>query len=171
MNGKWHIHKFGGSSLADAQCFDRVAGLLLDDQTSRIGVVVSAMGGVTDALLRLVSVAERGDPEFNIELDRIGERYASTAQELLDGDLLVGVLDEWGTDAEDLKETLQAIAARKSASQRERDIVAGYGEIWSARLLAALLTRRDPQRGGVWIDAREVLVVSHTELGPTVLYD
>ncbi|MGI9220093.1 MAG: bifunctional aspartate kinase/homoserine dehydrogenase I [Woeseiaceae bacterium] len=171
LNGKWHIQKFGGSSLADAQCFDRVASLLLDDSTSRIGVVVSAMGGMTDALLRLVALAEQNSSEFAAELDIIGQRYASTAQELLDGDALVGVLDEWGSDAEDLKQTLQTIAAKKSATQRARDIVAGFGEIWSARLLAALLHHRDSQRGGIWIDAREVLVVSHTELGPTVLWD
>ena len=46
----WKIHTFGGSSLADAGCFRRVAALLLDYSDARIGVVVSAMGGMTDAL-------------------------------------------------------------------------------------------------------------------------
>ena len=54
----WKIHKFGGSSLADATCFERVAGIMLDIPDSRIGVVVSAMGGMTNALLALCASAE-----------------------------------------------------------------------------------------------------------------
>jgi aspartokinase/homoserine dehydrogenase 1 len=38
-------------------------------------------------------------------------------------------------------------------------------------MLAALLAEEDPARGGTWIDARRVIVVRHTELGPTVLWD
>ena len=29
-NHRWKIHKLGGSSLADANCFRRVAGIVLD---------------------------------------------------------------------------------------------------------------------------------------------
>ena len=171
MSGQWKLHKFGGSSLADAECFARVATLLLDNEHARIGVVVSAMGGMTDALLRLVTLAEQGDAGFLDELDSIGERYASTARALIDGDSLVQSLDGWGKDAEALKETLARIASNRAANQLSRDVVAGYGEIWSARLLAALLQHRNAERGGSWIDARDVLIVSHTELGPTVNWD
>jgi aspartokinase/homoserine dehydrogenase 1 len=63
------------------------------------------------------------------------------------------------------------LARVKSASQRSRDVVAGYGEIWSARLLAAHLGQRDAGRAGTWIDARDIVTVSQTELGPTVLWE
>lgn len=165
---RWKIHKFGGSSLADAPCFRRVAGILLEMSDERIGVVVSAMGGMTDALLNLAVLAERDDDTFITELDVIGERYASTARELLTGDTLVGVLDAWGSDAEDVKDVLKAAALVKSAPQRSRDVVAGYGEIWSARMLAGLLAQEDAKRGGTWVDARQVITVHETELGPTV---
>jgi aspartokinase/homoserine dehydrogenase 1 len=52
-DARWKIHKFGGSSLADAGCFRRVAGLVLERDDTHLGVVVSAMGGMTDALLAL----------------------------------------------------------------------------------------------------------------------
>ena len=171
MNGQWYLHKFGGSSLADADCFRNVAGLLLERDDTRSGVVVSAMGGMTDALLNLVTLAERDDHAFDGELARIGDRYTSTAKSLLQGEALVQVLDAWSEDAEDIKDVLKAIALVKSAPQRSRDVVAGYGEIWSARLLAALLSQLAVERGGTWIDARDVLLVSQTELGPTVLWD
>ena len=171
MDSRWKIHKFGGSSLGDAECFRRVAGLLIDYPDARIGVVVSAMGGMTDALLNLAVLAERADDAFNAELHAIGERYAATAKDLVSGSALIEVLDAWGADAEDILEALKAIAEAKSAPQRSRDVIAGYGEIWSARLLAARLGQESSERGGTWIDAREILTVSHTELGPTVLWD
>ena len=171
MGKLWKIHKFGGSSLADADCFRRVAGLLLDYADERMGIVVSAMSGMTDALLHLVTLAERDDDGFNAGLNAIGKRYSDTARALLDGESLVEILDGWSQDAEDLRDVLKAIALVKSAPQRSRDVVAGYGEIWSARLLAAHLGQESPQRGGLWIDARKVISVSQTELGPTVLWD
>lgn len=137
----------------------------------RLGVVVSAMGGMTDALLDLAAQAERDDNAYEAGLNAIGERYALTAKALLDGQALVRILDAWGQDAEDIRDVLKAIALVRSAPQRSRDIVAGYGEIWSARLLAALFGELEPQRGGTWVDARQVITVRQTELGPTVLWD
>jgi aspartokinase len=58
----WVVHKFGGSSVADAACFQRVAGILMSQPTHRLAVVLSACRGVTDVLLNLVSAAERQDP-------------------------------------------------------------------------------------------------------------
>ena len=168
MKSRWKIHKFGGSSLADADCFRRVAGLLLAYSDTRIGVVVSAMGGMTDALLRLAVLAERDDDDFDAELSAIGERYAATANALIEGDWLVDVLDTWSQDADDIRDVLKAIALVKSAPQRSRDVIAGFGEIWSARMLAARLGQESGERGGTWIDARNIITVSQTELGPTV---
>ena len=170
MKSNWKIHKFGGSSLGDADCFRRVGGLLLDYPDDRMGVVVSAMGGMTDTLLHLAALAERDDDSFTAELNTIGERYADTAVALLSGEHRVAILDAWSQDADDIKDVLKAIALVKSAPQRSRDVVAGYGEIWSARLLAAYLGQESSARGGTWLDAREIITVSHTELGPTVLW-
>jgi aspartokinase/homoserine dehydrogenase 1 len=171
LNARWKIHKFGGSSLADADCFKRVAGLLLDRPDERVGAVVSAMRGMTDALLNLAVLAEQDNEAFNAELQELGERYLRAARELVAGDKLADVVDAWSNDAEDIRDVLKAIALVRSAPQRSRDVVAGYGEIWSARLLAAHLEQRSAERGGTWVDAREVLIVKQTELGPTVLWD
>jgi aspartokinase/homoserine dehydrogenase 1 len=165
---RWKIHKFGGSSLADAECFRRVAELMLARPDDPTGVVVSAMGGMTDALLNLVQLAERDDDAYEAELHAIGERYSATVRELVDGTRRGAILDDWSKDADDIRDVLKAIALVKSAPQRSRDVVAGYGEIWSARLLAGVLASLAPERGGTWVDARDVITVHQTELGPTV---
>ncbi len=165
------MHKFGGSSLADADCFRRVAGLVLERPDARIGVVVSAMSGMTDALLGLAALAELDDASYSQRLDTIGARYAEATRALLSGEARVQILDAWARDAQDIRDLLKAVALVRSAPQRSRDVVAGYGEIWSARLLAALLGAMEPERAGRWIDARDILIVRQTELGPTVLWD
>ena len=168
----WKIHKFGGSSLADAACFERVAGIVLALPGERLGIVVSAMGGMTNQLLDLCSLAEQSDEGVQAGINAIGQRYADTAKALLDGRALVDLLDQWKDDSQDIENILRAIAAVKSAPARSRDIVAGYGELWSARLLAAVLRERaGADRGGNWIDARKVITVHHTDLGPNVLWD
>ena len=57
----WTVHKFGGTSVADASCVRRVAGILKNERDN-LGVVVSAMKGVTDDLLGLVDKAARREP-------------------------------------------------------------------------------------------------------------
>ena len=61
----WVVHKFGGSSVADADCFRKVATILEAAPPGRLGVVLSACRGVTDALLRLVALAERQDEGYH----------------------------------------------------------------------------------------------------------
>src|SRR5690606_17779065 len=69
-------------------------------------------------------------------------------------------------DARDLRDVLRGAWLMRSAEQGLVELVAGHGERWSARLLAALLrTRGTPAR---FVDAREVLVVERGALGPEV---
>ena len=53
----WIVHKFGGSSLADGAGYRAVASILASQPESRLAVVVSAMSGVTDALIELNRLA------------------------------------------------------------------------------------------------------------------
>src|SRR2546423_1309901 len=79
----WVVHKFGGSSVADADCFRKVAAILDSAPAARLGVVLSACRGVTDALLRLVALAERQDEAYHGEVAQLRTRHAGIAEELL----------------------------------------------------------------------------------------
>jgi aspartokinase/homoserine dehydrogenase 1 len=79
----WVVHKFGGSSVADADCFRKVAAILESAPSGRLAVVLSACRGVTDALLRLVALAERRDAAYRGELGQLRSRHAAIAGELL----------------------------------------------------------------------------------------
>ena len=86
---------------------DRLAEIFIE-RRERLGIVVSAMGGMTDALINLAVLAEQDDDSFETELHAIGERYAGTARDLLSGDTLVSVLDAWSADADSTLKTNEA---------------------------------------------------------------
>ena len=171
----WAIHKFGGSSLADADCFARVVDILAQTRESagdvNLGVVVSAMGGMTDRLLKLAAIAESDTEAALAELHELGERYSAAAEALLPNGPRVVILDQWSADQAALREQLGVIH-REHASSFHRDVVASYGEVWSARLLGAALEERlGSGTACEWLDAREVLVVRHSEMGPQVIWE
>ncbi len=175
MTTHWKIHKFGGTSLADADCFRRVASILVEARAAKpgvnLGVVVSAMSGMTDELLGFGTLAERGDRGYADGLEAIGARYRETAAALVGGDALTILEDDWNQDAESIRAELADVAAAP-VPERRHQVIAGHGEVWSARLLAAYLEERlGPDQAGLWLDTREILVVRYGELGPIVRWE
>jgi aspartokinase/homoserine dehydrogenase 1 len=168
LDERWVTHKFGGSSLRDAAAFRGVADIIFTGADRRQAVVVSASAGVTDALIDLVQVAV-GKGEFDHELEMIRHRHRDLANELLDGRAAEEVNAALDSDVADINDVLKATSVMGAASTTAVGTVAGYGEVWSSRLLAAYLASIG--QPATWVDAREVLVVSPAELAPVVDYD
>ena len=168
----WKVHKFGGSSVADAACMERVAKILEADPATRKAVVLSACRGVTDALLSLVSLAERQDPSLDDRIEELRQRHVGIARELLSDDLYDEYVVQLDRDCRDIGGILQTVRLVRAASTTLRDLIAGYGEIWSTRIFERLLRRRGQTRGQVlWLDARRVLLVEWGPLGPGVRWE
>ena len=103
----WVVHKFGGSSVADAACFRKVADILESQPSPRLGVVLSACKGVTDSLLGLVSMAERGDMGIATQLRGLRDRHEAIASELLEPVAAAKWLARFDQDRTDLVGALQ----------------------------------------------------------------
>ena len=158
-------HKFGGSSLADADCFRRVAAILLERDDAIQVTVVSAMQGVTNALIALAQAAARRDAGWQSQWSALRERHLHTARELL--------ADKSGASCvwlearlADLADTLKALAVLGIPAREALDAIQGLGEVWSAHLLRAHIESLG--HDCALLDARDVLVVSHGELGVAV---
>jgi aspartokinase/homoserine dehydrogenase 1 len=167
----WTVHKFGGSSVADADCFRRVAGIV-EQAGQRQAIVLSACRGVTDALLNVVALAEHQDPSFDARLVEIRERHIQIAESVLKPGGAAAFIADLKADFRDIHGILQTVQLIRNAAQNVRDLVAGYGEIWSTRLFTALLRERAALPAGVeWMDARRIVVVEWGKLGPIVQWD
>ena len=120
---RWRVHKFGGSSVADAARIERVAEIVEQAAGDRIAVVLSACGGVTDALLALVAGAERQDPQTAAALHALERRHAELAATLLEGDAL-DYTRELTADCRDIRGILKAVHLTRTTSPALRDLVA-----------------------------------------------
>ena len=165
----WVVHKFGGSSVADADCFRKVAAILESAPAARLAVVLSACKGVTDALLRLVALAERQDGTYRSELAQLRSRHAAIAQEVLTPQAAQAYLAGFDRDCQDLLGILHAVELTRSAANTVSDLIAGYGEIWSSRLFQRFFEERRGRPGPVqWVDASRVVLVDWGAWGPGI---
>ena len=160
------VHKFGGSSLADAGRIRHVAGLMLAADEDRQVVVCSAMQGVTNALIAMAQAAAAGaDWRDGWEAQR--QRHFDAAAALLDAPdatqaRVAAIFAE-------LAELLRAVGLLREPGRAALERIQGMGEVLSTALLHAHLLERD----GAYalLDAREVLRVRHTDLGAVVDWD
>ena len=165
----WVVHKFGGSSVADADCFRRVAAILDAVAAPRVAVVLSACKGVTDALLRLVALAERQDDGYRTEIGALRARHAAIAEALLAPESARLYLAGFDRDCHDLEGILHTVKLTRAAARNVSDLIAGYGEIWSTKLFHRYLEERGGRTGAVqWIDARRAVIVEWGPLGPGI---
>ncbi len=165
----WVVHKFGGSSVADDDCFRKVAAILESAPSGRLAVVLSACRGVTDALLRLVALAERRDAAYRGELGQLRSRHAAIAGELLCEADARAYLSGFDRDCHDVLGVLHSVELTRAAARNVSDLIAGYGEVWSTRLFQGFFAGRGCRPGKVhWLDARRVLIVEWGTLGPAV---
>jgi aspartokinase/homoserine dehydrogenase 1 len=169
---KWLVHKFGGSSVADAACFRRVADIVEASTNPREAVVLSACRGVTDALLGLVTLAEQRDGEFNSAVAALKSRHLELAQTLLSKASCESYSSQLERDFQDIVGILQTVRLIGASTYSMRDVISGYGEIWSTRLFTPFLRERGRITGDLqWVDARKVIIVEWGSLGPAVQWE
>ncbi|MBS0200587.1 MAG: bifunctional aspartate kinase/homoserine dehydrogenase I [Proteobacteria bacterium] len=156
-----HAHKFGGSSVANAERIRNVAELLQSESRLPRIVVVSAMQGVTDALTALANAALSTKP-WCCDWTTLREHQLRAAREL-------GADDSVQVWLERELRTLHELLCAPSSRPEWFASVQGLGEVWSSRLLQVALG--DEAAGWARLDARDVLVVRPGELGVGVNWD
>jgi len=155
----WSVHKFGGSSFADPDCYSFVGGLI-DTFSGKNLIVVSALSGVTNLLYSICSKAEHGSFLSSSEWKSLETRVSEAITVRL-GDS-VAREKEMIRFSNDLIYLAGLLSFMPTASPQDREaitsVVVGFGEIFSARLLTQIM-REDYHRSATFMDARDVLVV------------
>ena len=159
------VHKFGGTSLADAECYRHVAQLLLARPEAVQVTVVSAMKGVTDALIHLAGLAASDAPHWRDHWHDLRARHRGVAVALL-GEHAGGTVEWLDARFDQLADILGALAVIGGLPEEVLDRVQGLGEVYSAQLLGHHL--QSLGEDCAVLDAREVLVIDRGELGVDV---
>lgn len=152
------LHKFGGSSLADPACYQRVAGLLMQYGHPHDLVVVSAAGKTTNKLLSLIDMAAQG-VDYHHTLNKLRQFQRQLVEELLqEPQDVLGLLDSE-------LDTLGSWLCYESIDNHTANSIVACGEVWSSRLLSAVLSEKG--RKSCAIDARQFLV-AEGDISPVV---
>ncbi len=146
-----HLHKFGGSSLADADCYRRVAHILLTHGQSDDLIVVSAAGKSTNFLYKLLELSD-SNQLWQEELQVLITYQQNLIEQLLSNEQARSLRERLSTD----KAQLSSLLSISDINDYQRNQVVSFGERWSSRLLAALL--RESGVAASDVDARTLLV-------------
>lgn len=137
MSQERQLHKFGGSSLADPECYRRVVGILKEYSKPDDLIVVSAAGKTTNRLIAFLEGLATDGRIAHEELHTLRQFQTELVEELINGEakqqLLATLSDEFSTLGE----------LTSPLNEAEKAAVLGHGEVWSSRLLAALLNQTD----------------------------
>ncbi|MGI9876906.1 bifunctional aspartate kinase/homoserine dehydrogenase II [Vibrio chagasii] len=143
------LHKFGGSSLADPECYLRVVNILREYSSATDLVVVSAAGKTTNRLIEFVEALDKDGRIAHECLQTLRQFQLELIEALLEG----GPAEQLTATIQQEFTALGELTAPLSEAQKAQ--VLGHGEVWSSRLLAALLCQHDLQ--AVAQDARAFL--------------
>lgn len=151
--------------MADAACMRRVGELLRARGDESQAIVVSAMRGVTDALLAMAQAAARRDSGWEGQFAAVRDRHLAVARELFGQE--ASSIDAWlSAQFQELEQRLRAIAVLGGPGREPLEQIQGLGEFFSARILSQYLN--DAARPVGFLDARDVLVVRNEALGVAV---
>jgi aspartate kinase len=165
------IHKFGGTSVKDADRFAKVAEIIISHQrqgdhfpagSQALGlkgcvVVVSAMSGVTDQLIAGGrAAAESQDKVYREIKARLLERHLEVIDNLIRNPERLEVAGLIEDRLHDLERLYRSIAVLGEFTVRGSDAVTSLGEQLSAHILAAALRERGERAQA--ISATELIV-------------
>lgn len=156
MSGYIKILKFGGTSVSDAAAFERAAEIVRANGASPVVVIVSAMSGVTDALIEsLVTAANQGSTAALNIVDEHFVRHLHVAQ-TIDAEALTKCRTLIESTRNEIVRLLNVVAERGLADVLTQDAIASQGE----RLCASLFTMILEHRGisSRYVDSRKCII-------------
>lgn len=153
------VLKFGGSSVANASNIEKVIAIVLEQPaTEKIVVVVSAMGGVTDALLKIAALASTADETYKEVLTELEHKHLDAVRSLLPIQQQSATLSLVKQYINELEGICDGIYLLKELSPRTQDKIVSYGELLSSLIVSAKLQSANVQQQ--WVDARDLIVTN-----------
>lgn len=151
------VLKFGGSSVANAENINKVVEIIkTKNNGAKTIIVVSALGGITDLLLKTAGLAEANEEGYKIILKEIEDKHLHTVQELIPIQQQSSVLSLVKKICNEVEDICNGIFLLRELSARTKDRIVSYGELLSSQIIAAKLNAAGLPI--MWKDARELIV-------------
>ena len=150
------VIKFGGTSMGSTAAIESVRKIVSEKlKKENCIVVVSAMSGTTDLLIRCGKLAASGSEEWVELLQQLEQRHLETIKSVVPIQHQSHVLSFTKTYFNELEDILHGVALLKELSDRTLDRIMSFGELMSSRIITASFVLDGLP--AVWKDARELI--------------
>lgn len=153
---KRQLHKFGGSSLSDVTCYERVIKIIKNFANTSDIIIVSASGETTDYLIKWSKYFFKKN---YLDADKIYKKlknyHIKLIKNLLPSNIGKLLINKFLKEISNFPKLIN-----KNFSNNICTDIIGFGEIWSARLINAILNYKNFKSN--WIDAREFLYAENS---------
>src|SRR5690606_16964317 len=123
------VLKFGGSSVANAENIRKVLSIVADSSKSKkTVVVVSALGGVTDTLLKAAELASDMDESYRETLKELESRHLEAVKQLMPVNARIQLLSLVKRASNEIEDICSGLFLLGELTTRSRDRIASYGE-------------------------------------------
>ncbi|MBS1666920.1 MAG: bifunctional aspartate kinase/homoserine dehydrogenase I [Bacteroidetes bacterium] len=157
------VLKFGGSSVANAENIGKTISIILETvKKDRTIVVASALGGITDILLKSGALAAAGDEAYQEQLQIIEQRHLETVKELIPLTSQSSVLSMVKRSCNEIEDICKGVFMLGEMSERTKDRIMSYGELLSTQIISGRLKTLGVDN--IWKDSR-TLIVTDSQFG------
>lgn len=145
------VIKFGGTSVGSVESILSVK-KIVERQTEPVIVVVSALGGITDMLIKTSQMAVEGNTLYEESFREINERHEEMINAIIPAgekrDMLLTTVREL---LGQLRSIYQGVYLIRDLSPKTQAAIVSYGERISSQIVATLV------EGAVWYDSRKFI--------------
>ena len=142
------VLKFGGTSVGSVESILSVK-RIVEAQTAPVIVVVSALGGITDKLIRTSQLAVEGDVSYLKAYQEMVERHEQMIEAVIpEGSKREELLTTVHGLLEELRSIYQGVYLIRDLSPKTQAAIVSYGERMSSPIVAAMI------EGSKWFDSR-----------------
>src|SRR5690242_5187457 len=164
------VLKFGGSSVASAENINKIISIIEPRlEKEKLIVVVSALGGVTDALLNSVILASEGKEAFREELKKIENRHLEITRQLIPVAQQSHVLSMVKQHCNEIEDICNGVFLLQELTSRTKDRIMSYGELLSSQIISAKFDSAGQKNK--WIDARKIITTNSNFENALVNFD
>jgi len=144
------VLKFGGTSVGSAESISRVKDIVLSANNEPVVVIVSAVGGITDRLIKTAHMAEDGNDACFDHLGSIIDTHYQIINKLFDAGEAEKVKSLIEHEIEELRIILKGVYLIRELSRKSFESLTGIGERLSSKIVSSYL-------GAKLFDSREYI--------------
>jgi aspartokinase/homoserine dehydrogenase 1 len=155
------VIKFGGTSVGEAPAIEQICHILRDKkiQEDRYAIIVSAIGGITEKLVKCANFAEKTNEKYHILFDEIEIKHLNIIRELFAIFPKKSFISRIIKYLNNLELFYDSIYKNSYLSKISLDKIMNFGELISSYLINEKL--KEIGFISTWKDSRELIVIEN----------